>query len=93
MRTNDLKGVLRNFASDYPVLRVMCDLMAEFGQFDRALVAVRFGASTPRTLRRFSKAGLIEGSSRRIVGESPKRIYYKMPRHLEIRRILDAASN
>jgi predicted transcriptional regulator len=60
--------------------------MAKHHEFDRALVASQYGASTPRTLKRFCDAGLIEKESRPT--GSGGRIYYTMPRHAEIMQIL-----
>jgi predicted transcriptional regulator len=82
----DLEAAVRRLASDPAVLGVMSDLMAEHGEFDRALVASQC-ASTPRTLKRFCDTGLIEKESRP-KRRSGRRIYYTMPRHAEIRQIL-----
>jgi predicted transcriptional regulator len=87
--TNDLEATVRRFASDHAVLRVMCDLMAKHREFDRVLVASQYGASTPRTLKCFCDAGLIEKESR---PKGAGRIYYTMPRYTEIRQILGSAS-
>ncbi len=87
MNANELEAKVRQFASDYPVLLVMCDLAAlsAHREFDRAGVASNYGPSTPRTLKRFCDAGLIEKDSR---PEGSGRIYHTMPRHTDIGQII-----
>ncbi len=93
MTADDLEATVRRFASDHRLLLVMCDLMTKYPEaghpeFDRALVKTQY-ASTPRTLKRFCDAGLIEKESRPT--GSGGRIYYTLPRHTEIRQIIGRA--
>lgn len=90
MSADGFEATVRQFASDYPVLRVMCDLAARspYCEFDRAGVASTYGPSTPRTLKRFCDAGLIEKDTRPT--GSGGRIYYTMARHAEIKQIITA---
>jgi hypothetical protein len=86
----ELEVALKGFASDYPVLRVMCKLAAAspYFEFDRSGVASSYGNGAPRTLKRFCDAGLIEKDTRPT--GSGGRIYYTMPRHEEIKAIVGA---
>ena len=90
MSANEFETTVRKFASHYPVIRVMCDPAAEspYCEFDRAGVASNYGPATPRTLKRFCDAGLIEKGTRPT--GSGGRIYYTMPRHAEIKQIIAA---
>jgi hypothetical protein len=89
MSADDLEPTVRRFASDYGVLLVMAHWMAEHGEFDRAGVASTYGPATPRTLKRFCDAGLIENRSRP-KGGGKRRTYYTMPNHAEIRQIIES---
>jgi hypothetical protein len=90
MSADDFEATVRQFASDVPVLRVMCDMAArsQYCEFDRAGVASTYGPSAPRTLKRFCDAGLIEKDTRPT--GSGGRIYCTMPRHAEIKQIITA---
>jgi hypothetical protein len=90
MNVRDLEATVRRFASDYGVLLVMAHWMAEHGEFDRAGVTSTYGPATPRTLKRFCDAGLIENKSRP-KGRGKRRTYYTMPDYVEIRRIVESA--
>ena len=89
MNTNDLEAKVREFASDYPALLVMCDLAARsaYCEFDRAGVASNYGPSTPLSLKRFCDGGLSEKGSR---PKGSGRIYYTTPPYAEIRQIITA---
>jgi hypothetical protein len=50
MSRDDFETTVRQFASAHRVLRVMCDLMVEFGEFDRRLVVTKVGVEAPSTL-------------------------------------------
>lgn len=82
---------MRRFANDYGVLLVMAHWMAEHGEFDRAGVASTYGPNTPRTLKRFCDAGLIENQSRP-KGGGRRRTYYTMPEHAKIRQMIESAN-
>jgi hypothetical protein len=87
MGTDDLEATVRRFASDRRLLLLMCDLMTKYGEFDRAGIASQYGPRAPRNLKRYRDAGLIENESR---PKGSGRIYYAMPRHIEIREILES---
>lgn len=90
MSADEFGATVRQFATDYSVLRVMCDLAARspYCEFDRAGVASNYGPSTPRTLKCFCDAGLIEKDTRPT--GSCGRIYYTMLRHTGIKQIITA---
>ena len=86
MGADDFEAVVRRFAGDRRLLLLMCDLMTKHDEFDRASVASQYGPTAPRNLKRYCDAGLIENESR---PKGSGRIYYTMPRYIEIREILE----